>query len=55
VETLITRPALTSHSEVPPEERLALASTDSLIRVSVGIESADDLAADFGQALEAAA
>lgn len=55
VETLITRPALTSHSAVPPEERRAAGIVDALVRVSVGIEAADDLVADFGQALARAA
>ncbi len=55
VESLVTRPALTSHSDVPPEERRALGITDSLVRVSVGIEAADDLVEDFGQALSRAA
>lgn len=55
VETLVTRPALTSHSAVPPEERRALGITDSLVRVSVGIEAGEDLVEDFGQALARAA
>ena len=52
VETLVTRPATTSHSGLCPEERLKAGVTDSLIRVSVGIEAAEDLIADFDQALE---
>jgi len=55
VESLVTRPALTSHSDLPPEERRALGITDSLVRVSVGIEAADDLVEDFEQALSRAA
>jgi cystathionine beta-lyase/cystathionine gamma-synthase len=55
VETLVTRPALTSHSAVPPEQRRALGITDSLVRVSVGIEAGEDLIEDFGQALTRAA
>jgi cystathionine beta-lyase/cystathionine gamma-synthase len=51
VETLITRPARTSHSGMKPEERLAAGITDSLIRISVGIEAVEDLMADFDQAL----
>ncbi|GBD32626.1 MAG: cystathionine beta-lyase [Gemmatimonadales bacterium] len=51
VETLVTRPATTSHSGMSPEDRKRLGITDSLIRVSVGIEAADDLLADFEQAL----
>jgi cystathionine beta-lyase/cystathionine gamma-synthase len=50
-ETLVTRPALTSHSGMTREARLALGITDSLIRVSVGIEAGEDLVEDFGQAL----
>ncbi|MCK5146445.1 aminotransferase class I/II-fold pyridoxal phosphate-dependent enzyme [bacterium] len=51
VETLVTRPAFTSHAGLTPEQREAQGITDSLIRVSVGIESVDDLIADFYQAL----
>ena len=52
VETLITRPATTSHAGVPPEERMRMGISDSLVRVSVGIEDAEDLAEDFEQGLE---
>lgn len=52
VETLITRPATTSHSGLSPEERRRLGISDSLIRVSVGIEATEDLIEDFQQALE---
>ena len=52
VETLITRPATTSHAGVPPEERLRMGISDSLVRVSVGIEDAEDLVDDFEQGLE---
>ena len=51
VETLVTRPALTSHAGLPPEERRAIGIADELVRVSVGIEAAEDLIADFEQAL----
>ncbi len=51
VETLITRPATTSHSGMSPEDRHALGISDSLIRVSIGIENTQDLIADFDQAL----
>ncbi len=50
VETLITRPALTSHSGMSPEERIAQGISDNLIRLSVGIESTEDLIEDFDQA-----
>ena len=51
VESLITRPATTSHSGVPKEEREAMGIADRLIRLSVGLEDAEDLMDDFGQAL----
>ena len=53
VETLLTRPATTSHSGMAPEDRQRLGITDSLIRVSVGIEATEDIIEDFQQALEA--
>jgi cystathionine beta-lyase/cystathionine gamma-synthase len=52
VESLLSRPSTTSHLAVPPEERAALGISDGLIRMSVGIESADDLIDDFRRALE---
>ena len=51
VHTLVMRPARVSHAGLTPEERARLGISDRLIRVSVGIESADDLCADFEQAL----
>lgn len=51
VETLVTRPATTSHSGIKRETRIAMGITDSLVRVSVGIEAPEDLIADFEQAL----
>ncbi|MDA0747189.1 MAG: aminotransferase class I/II-fold pyridoxal phosphate-dependent enzyme [bacterium] len=51
VETLITRPVTTSHSGLSREEREAVGISDRLIRLAVGIESPDDLCADFEQAL----
>jgi cystathionine beta-lyase/cystathionine gamma-synthase len=53
VETLVTRPATTSHAGMSPEDRRRLGISDSLIRVSVGIEATDDLMEDFAQALTA--
>ncbi|MBI2072803.1 MAG: PLP-dependent transferase, partial [Gemmatimonadetes bacterium] len=53
VETLVTRPATTSHAGMSPEDRRRLGITDSLIRVSVGIEATEDLIEDFGRALAA--
>ena len=52
VETLITRPALTSHAGMSPADRARVGVTDDLVRVSVGIEDPDDLIADFAQALD---
>jgi cystathionine beta-lyase/cystathionine gamma-synthase len=51
VETLLTRPAATSHLGMSSEDRKRLGITDGLIRVSVGIESTEDLMEDFEQAL----
>jgi len=51
VETLITRPATTSHSGMSREDRARLGITDSLIRVSIGIEATEDIIEDFDQAL----
>ena len=51
IETLITRPVTTSHAGVSPEDRERLGISDSLIRVSVGIEKTEDIIEDFEQAL----
>jgi cystathionine beta-lyase/cystathionine gamma-synthase len=51
VETLITRPATTSHSGLSPEERAEIGVADGLVRVACGIEATEDLCADFAQAL----
>ena len=53
VETLVTRPATTSHSGLSPEERQQLGISDGLIRLSVGIEATQELIEDFDQALSA--
>jgi cystathionine gamma-lyase len=50
VESLIELPALMTHASVPPEERRKIGLADGLIRISVGIETADDLIADLDQA-----
>jgi cystathionine gamma-synthase/cystathionine gamma-lyase/cystathionine beta-lyase len=55
VETLITRPATSSHAGMSPEDLDRLGITPDLIRVSCGIEAAQDLIADFDQALAKAA
>lgn len=52
VETLTTRPALTSHAGMSPQARAQVGITDDLVRVSCGIEDPDDLVADFAQALD---
>jgi cystathionine beta-lyase/cystathionine gamma-synthase len=51
-ETLLTRPALTSHAGMPPDDRRALGIADGLIRMSVGLEACDEIAEDLEQALE---
>ena len=52
-ETLASHPAAMTHLSVPPERKKRLGITDNLVRISIGIEDADDLIADFAQALEA--
>jgi len=52
VESLVTRPVTTSHAGLSPEARAAAGISDSLVRVSVGLEAAEDLIEDFAQALE---
>ena len=52
-ETLVTHPASMTHAAVPLEQREATGITDGLIRISVGLENADDLIADLRRALEA--
>ncbi|MDY7096985.1 MAG: cystathionine gamma-synthase family protein [Pseudomonadota bacterium] len=51
-ETLASHPASMTHLSVPEERRAALGITDALVRISIGIEDADDLIADFEQALD---
>ena len=53
VESLVSIPVLTSHLMLAPEERQKIGVTEQMIRLSVGIESADDLIADLEHALEA--
>lgn len=52
-ETLASLPAAMTHLSVPDERKAQLGITDNLVRVSIGIEDADDLIADFEQALAA--
>nr|MEA2797093.1 cystathionine gamma-lyase [Phenylobacterium sp.] len=51
VESLIEHPAIMTHASIPPTSRDALGISDSLIRLSVGVENVDDLIADLEQAL----
>ncbi|MDR2808927.1 MAG: PLP-dependent aspartate aminotransferase family protein [Spirochaetaceae bacterium] len=51
VETIISYPVRMSHASMPEQERQRLGITDTLIRVSVGLEDTDDLIADFDKAL----
>jgi cystathionine beta-lyase/cystathionine gamma-synthase len=51
VESLVTRPAATSHAGMSAEERAATGITDTLVRLSVGIEDSEDLIEDLEQAL----
>ena len=51
VETLISHPATMTHAAIGAEARARLGITDGLVRISVGIEDADDLLADLDQAL----
>ena len=52
-ETLASVPAAMTHLSVPDERKAALGITPNLVRISVGVENADDLIADFAQALSA--
>src|SRR5213075_3300898 len=53
VESLIGHPASMTHASVPPAMRLEMGLTDSLVRLSCGIEYADDLIEDLDQAFAA--
>jgi len=53
VESLINHPALMTHASVPEKKREALGVTDSLVRLSVGVEDVRDLIDDLKFALEA--
>jgi cystathionine beta-lyase/cystathionine gamma-synthase len=52
IESLINHPATMTHASIPREERIKNGLTDSLIRLSVGIEDAEDLIADLEQAID---
>jgi len=51
VESLIGHPASMTHASIPKEQRLKVGLTDSLIRLSIGVEDVEDLVADLDQAL----
>jgi len=51
VESLINHPAIMTHASVPPEIRARLGISDTLVRLSVGVEDVDDLIADLDKAL----
>ena len=51
VESLIGHPASMTHASIPREERLKVGLTDSLVRLSIGVEDIDDLTQDLDQAL----
>jgi cystathionine beta-lyase/cystathionine gamma-synthase len=53
VESLVSIPVLTSHAMIPAAERAKMGVTEQMIRLSAGIENADDLIADLEQALQA--
>jgi cystathionine beta-lyase/cystathionine gamma-synthase len=52
VESIISYPAKMSHASVPKDERERKGITDTLIRLSVGLEDPDDLYADLEQAMQ---
>ena len=54
VESIITHPASMTHAAVPPEERKRIGVTDGMVRISVGLEDADDIIRDLDAALHAA-
>jgi cystathionine gamma-lyase len=51
VESLIEHPAIMTHASIPADTRDRIGIADSLVRLSVGVEAADDLVADLDQAL----
>jgi cystathionine gamma-lyase len=53
VESLVNHPAIMTHASVPPEIRHELGIGDTTIRLSVGIETAEDLIADLQKGLDA--
>jgi cystathionine gamma-lyase len=53
VESLIEHPAIMTHASIPKQQRDAIGISDGLVRLSVGVEDAEDLIADLRQALDA--
>lgn len=53
-KSLITHPATTTHRRLAEEDRLKVGITDGVLRISIGLEDADDLVADLSQALSVA-
>ncbi len=53
-KSLVIHPATTTHQQLTPEQQRATGVTEDLIRLSIGIEDADDLIEDLDQALKAA-
>jgi len=51
VESLIEHPAIMTHASIPEDQRKVLGISDALVRLSCGVEDADDLIADLEQAL----
>jgi len=51
VHTMVLYPVMASHRDIPPKQRERMGIRENLLRVSVGIEDFDDIAADFEQAL----
>jgi len=51
VESLIEHPAIMTHASIPADQRAALGISDTLIRLSVGIEDCEDLIADLSDSL----
>ena len=52
VESLVTHSVTMTHADMPREERIAAGITDGLVRLSAGLESAEDLIIDLKQALD---
>ena len=52
VESLVTHSVTMTHADIPRDERMAVGITDGLVRLSTGLESAEDLIDDLKQALD---